>query len=186
MSRKRKTPKRYTGNSLKTLHRHKKARLQLATKGFLGVFEYLELQKTTAARADSESEDGAASNLNLAKGPSAKEQPRAVREEEEESDSEDGGIETVAAMPTSSITAANGTLPNAGASMTAARATSPKSPKVTPATASAAAPDSDSDSVAHSTAAPNAAAEVVVTMGVEGGVNGCLNGLQDSDECRSP
>jgi hypothetical protein len=66
-SRKRKTPRQYTGNSLRTLHRHKKARIQLSEKGFLGVFEYLELQKHRMARAS----NGATSNL--AKGPSAKE-----------------------------------------------------------------------------------------------------------------
>ena len=48
-SRKRKTPRHYTGNSLKTSYRRKKAKLQLAEKGFLGVFEYLGLQKQTGA-----------------------------------------------------------------------------------------------------------------------------------------
>jgi hypothetical protein len=42
-TRKCKTPRQYTGNSLKTKYRHKKARLQLAEKGFIGVFEYLDL-----------------------------------------------------------------------------------------------------------------------------------------------
>lgn len=114
-SRKRKTPRQYMGNSLQTKYRHKKARLQLAEKGFLGVFQYLELQKHRAARASS----GAPSNLE--KGPSAKEQP-VPEEEEEESSSEDGGVEENLAAPASSITAAsaNATLPNATAGMTAA------------------------------------------------------------------
>ncbi|KAH9017872.1 hypothetical protein EDB85DRAFT_1897458 [Lactarius pseudohatsudake] len=48
-SRKRKTPRHYTGDSLKTSYRRKKAKTQLAEKGFLGVFEYLDLQKQTRA-----------------------------------------------------------------------------------------------------------------------------------------
>ncbi|KAH8977613.1 hypothetical protein EDB86DRAFT_3249651 [Lactarius hatsudake] len=48
-SRKRKTPRHYTGNSLKTSYRRKKTKVQLAEKGFLGVFEYLDLQKRTRA-----------------------------------------------------------------------------------------------------------------------------------------
>ncbi|KAH9019768.1 hypothetical protein EDB85DRAFT_1896493 [Lactarius pseudohatsudake] len=44
ISRKRKTPRQYTGNSQsqKTLYRRKKTKLQLAEKGFLGIFEYLD------------------------------------------------------------------------------------------------------------------------------------------------
>ncbi|KAH9053760.1 hypothetical protein EDB87DRAFT_1704770 [Lactarius vividus] len=42
VSRKRRTPRQYTGNSQKTLYRRKKTKLQLAEKGFLGIFEYLD------------------------------------------------------------------------------------------------------------------------------------------------
>ncbi|KAH9016315.1 hypothetical protein EDB85DRAFT_1898189 [Lactarius pseudohatsudake] len=42
ISRKHKTPRQYTGNSQKTLYRRKKTKLQLAEKGFLGIFEYLD------------------------------------------------------------------------------------------------------------------------------------------------
>ncbi|KAH9048706.1 hypothetical protein EDB84DRAFT_1434116 [Lactarius hengduanensis] len=48
-SRKCKTLRHYTGNSLKTSYQHKKTKVQLAEKGFLGVFEYLDLQKQTRA-----------------------------------------------------------------------------------------------------------------------------------------
>ena len=83
-SRKRKTPRQYTGNSLRTLQRHKRSRLQLAEKGYHGVFDYIDLQKhRTAARASNK----VASNLE--KGPSAKEQP--IPEEEEEESADDGG-----------------------------------------------------------------------------------------------
>ena len=47
--RKRKTPKTYTGNSKKTLYRHRMAKQKLESKGFYGIAEYLELKKTNAA-----------------------------------------------------------------------------------------------------------------------------------------
>ncbi len=78
MSRKRKTPRHYTGKSLKTSYRHKRARLQLAEKGFLGVFEYIGLQKHTRAQKVS---NGAS---DLTQEPSAKEGPVPEEEEEEE------------------------------------------------------------------------------------------------------
>ena len=57
-SQKWKTPEQYTGNSLKTLSRRKRAKVQLAEKGFLGVFEYLDLQKQiTADKASNETID---------------------------------------------------------------------------------------------------------------------------------
>ena len=83
-SRKWKTPRQYTGNSLRMLQRHKKSRLQLAEKGYHGVFDYMNLQKhRTAARANKR----VASDLE--KGPSAKGQP--IPEEEEEESADDGG-----------------------------------------------------------------------------------------------
>ncbi|KAH9038697.1 hypothetical protein EDB85DRAFT_1887750 [Lactarius pseudohatsudake] len=94
-SRKRKTPKYYNGKSLRTSYRHKKARLQLAEKGFIGVFEYIDLQNHTGAKRGS---NGAS---DLTQKPSAKERP--LPEEEEESSPEDGAMEadTSAAAATS-------------------------------------------------------------------------------------
>ena len=57
-SQKWKTPKQYTGNSLKTLSRRKHAKVQLVEKGFLGVFEFLDFQKQiTADKASNETID---------------------------------------------------------------------------------------------------------------------------------
>jgi hypothetical protein len=100
-TRKRKTPRQYTGNSLKTKYRHKKARLQLAEKGFIGVFEYLDLQKQAAAK---NTRNGATSNLT--QEPSAQKHP--VPEEEEESSTEDDEMTAAAAMATSTSTTAAG------------------------------------------------------------------------------
>ncbi|KAH9014560.1 hypothetical protein EDB85DRAFT_1899154 [Lactarius pseudohatsudake] len=43
-SKKCKTPNRYTGKSQMTSYRHKRARFQLAEKGFFRVFKYFDLQ----------------------------------------------------------------------------------------------------------------------------------------------
>ena len=85
-SRKRKTPKQYAGNSLKTLSRRKQARLQLAEKGFLGVFEFLDHQKQTAVKKASNQAAG-----NLTQEQSAKDSGQLAQEEEESSpeDSDD-------------------------------------------------------------------------------------------------
>jgi hypothetical protein len=87
-SKKRKTPKQYTGNSQKTLSRHKQARLQLEEKGFLGVFEFLELQKQTAAKkARNRAQDRARGDLTQEQ--SVKDLERPVQEEEESSPEDD-------------------------------------------------------------------------------------------------
>ena len=109
-SRKRKTPKQYRGNSLKTLSRRKRAKLQLAEKGFLGVFEFLNLQKQTELEQLS---TGATNNLTRTQ--SAKQDP--VREEEEEDSPDEDGVK--ADMTPFAATPAN---------MTTASATSPLSP----------------------------------------------------------
>ena len=120
-SRKRKTPKQYTGNSLKTLSRQKRAKTQLAEKGFLGVFEFLDLQKQTAA------EKASNQAIDLTEEQSEKGSERSAQEEEESSDSspEDGpdavSVDVTAAAGTSAnvtaaevmstnVTAANATI----------------------------------------------------------------------------
>src|SRR6266702_3905761 len=125
-SRKRKTPRRYTGKSLKTSYWHKRARLQLAEKGFLGVFEYISLQKHARAQKAS---NGAS---DLTQEPSAKEGPvpeeeeeeeeGPVPEEEEEESLDDGAVDadiSAAVAMSASVTAASAT----SASVTAASTT---------------------------------------------------------------
>ena len=60
-TRKRKTPKTYTGNSAKTLQRHKKKREKMKSDGYLGVFEYIELKRarSTVELGDPQDQDAA-------------------------------------------------------------------------------------------------------------------------------
>lgn len=76
-SRKRKIPRQYKGNSLKTISRRKRAKLQLAEKGFLGIFEFLNLPKQGGVK-----ESSAGTTNNLAQVQSTNGNP--IREEEEE------------------------------------------------------------------------------------------------------
>ncbi|KAH9039781.1 hypothetical protein EDB85DRAFT_1887197 [Lactarius pseudohatsudake] len=113
-SRKRKTPKHYNRKSLRTSYRHKKARLQLAEKGFIGVFEYIDLQNHTGAKRGS---NGAS---DLTQKPSAKERP--LPEEEEESSPEDGAMEadtSAAAATSAGVTATSAASTSVTAASTA-------------------------------------------------------------------
>ncbi|KAF8266886.1 hypothetical protein EI94DRAFT_1701400 [Lactarius quietus] len=104
-SRKRKTPKQYKGNSLKTISRHKRTKLQLAEKGFLGVFEFLNLPRPGGKRSGA-SEPSAQATTDLTQATSAK--GHLIREEEEEEDSpEEDAVNVDMTMAT--VTAAGAT-----------------------------------------------------------------------------
>ena len=165
MSRKCKTPRHYTGKSLKASYQHKRARLQLAEKGFLGVFKYIGLQKHTRAQKVS---NGAS---DLTQEPSAKEGPvpeeeeeedeGPVPEEEEEESLDDGAVDTDISAAVAMLASAMA----ASAMSTSMMATSTTPTSVTVASAtttSVTAPGA----MAVGTTAPNAAAAIMNAVAV--------------------